>query len=195
MTALIFFSADFHQRIINFLGRMLRLRGDQLVPRRIYRMHPALNYGLVGLFLVFFAVQLVLPFRYLFYPGELFWTEQGYRFSWRVMLMEKAGHTEFTVRDRSGKKVIVNNSEFLTPLQEKMMATQPDMILQYAHILRDYYVQQGFDHPQVFADSYVSLNGRLGRPLIDPEVDLANELETFRPKSWITPFNDEIKGF
>ncbi|WP_247236481.1 HTTM domain-containing protein [Telluribacter sp. SYSU D00476] len=195
MTALIFFSADFHQRIINSLGRMLRLRGDQLVPRRIYRMHPALNYGLVGMFLVFFAVQLVLPFRHLFYPGELFWTEQGYRFSWRVMLMEKAGHTEFTVRDRSGKKVIVNNSEFLTPLQEKMMATQPDMILQYAHILRDYYAQQGFDQPQVFADSYVSLNGRLGRPLIDPEVDLANEQETFSPKSWITPFDDEIKGF
>ncbi|GAB3164399.1 HTTM domain-containing protein [Telluribacter humicola] len=195
MTALIFFSAGFHQRIINFLGRMLRLRGDQLLPRRIYRMHPALNYVLAGVFVVFFATQLVLPFRYLLYPGELFWTEQGYRFSWRVMLIEKAGHTEFTVRDQAGKKVIVNNSEFLTPLQEKMMATQPDMILQYAHILRDYYTQQGFDRPQVFADSYVTLNGRLGRPLIDPEVNLANETETFSPKSWITPFNDEIKGF
>ena len=30
-------------------------------------------------------------FPYLLYPGNLLWTEQGYRFSWRVMLMEKSG--------------------------------------------------------------------------------------------------------
>ncbi|HEV7349742.1 HTTM domain-containing protein [Telluribacter sp.] len=195
MTALIFFSADFHQQVLNRIGRWLRLSGEYLFPHRTYRMRPRLTYTLVGIFLVFFAVQVVVPFRYLYYPGELFWTEQGYRFSWRVMLMEKAGHTEFTVRDRGGKTVIVNNSEFLTPLQEKMMATQPDMILQYAHLLRDYYAQRGFDRPKVFADSYVSLNGRLGRTFVNPDVDLANETDTFRPKSWITPFNDEIKGF
>ena len=34
-------------------------------------------------------IQVIFPLRYIFYPGELFWHEQGYRFSWRVMLMEK----------------------------------------------------------------------------------------------------------
>jgi hypothetical protein len=128
------------------------------------------------------------------YPGELFWTEEGFRFSWRVMLMEKTGMAEFTVRDAKGKFKMVNNDDFLSDLQEKMMATQPDMILQYAHMLRDFYSQHGFESPQVYVDSYVSLNGRLGQALIDPKVDLAREKESFGHKTWILPFNDEIKG-
>ncbi|HYC87283.1 MAG TPA: HTTM domain-containing protein [Chryseosolibacter sp.] len=49
--------------------------------------------------------------------------------------------------------------------------------------------------PRVFVDSYVSLNGRFGKPLVDPTTDLASEEESLKPKSWILPFHDEIKGF
>ncbi|MDO8992790.1 MAG: HTTM domain-containing protein, partial [Daejeonella sp.] len=136
-----------------------------------------------------------LPLRYLLYPGELFWTEEGYRFSWRVMLMEKAGYAQFTVKDSRGKFVVVNNNDFLTVLQEKMMSTQPDMILQYAHILRDHYKKLGFRSPQVYIDSYVALNGRRGRAMISSETDLAQQEESLYPKAWILPLNDEIKGF
>ncbi len=31
----------------------------------------------------FLAIQLIVPWRFLAYPGELFWHEAGYRFSWR----------------------------------------------------------------------------------------------------------------
>ena len=75
-----------------------------------------------------------------------------------------------------------------------MMATQPDMILQYAHILRDHYAQAGFRSPQVYVDSYVGLNGRLGKPLVDSGTDLSKETESFKHKSWILPFGNEIKG-
>ena len=44
-------------------------------------------------------MQILIPFRSLIYPGELFWTEEGYRFSWRVMLMEKAGYASFKIVD------------------------------------------------------------------------------------------------
>ena len=145
-------------------------------------------------FSVFFALQLALPFRHCLYQGELFWTEQGYRFSWRVMLMEKAGYAQFTVRSADGKHIQVDNRQFLTPLQEKMMSTQPDMIVQYAHILKDYYAKEGFQSPQVYVDSYVALNGRLGMPLIDPHTDLAKEKDSFDNKPWVLTFNDEIKG-
>ncbi len=146
-------------------------------------------------FTLFFLLQLILPFRYWLYPGELFWTEEGYRFSWRVMLMEKAGYAQFTVKDDTGKRVVVNNTEFLTPLQEKMMSTQPDMLLQYAHHLCDQFAERGFRQPQVYVDSYVALNGRMGKPLVDPKTDLAKERDSLAPKTWITPFDDEIYGF
>ena len=69
------------------------------------------------------------------------------------------------------------------------------MILQYAHILRDHYKKLGFIAPQVYVDSYVALNGRSGRIMVDPSTDLAQQEESFRPKTWILPLNDEIKGF
>ncbi len=97
--------------------------------------------------------------------------------------------------DQRSTSSTVDNSEFLTTLQEKMMATQPDMILQYAHILRDHYQQHGFEEPRVYVDSYVALNGRIGRQFIDPNTNLADEHESFNHKTWILPFHDDIKGF
>jgi hypothetical protein len=112
------------------------------------------------------------------------------------MLMEKAGYATFRVQDAVTKKqIIVNNSRFLTPFQEKQMAFQPDFILEYAHYLSDYYKLQGVKNPEVYVESYVALNGRLSQKYIDPKINLANENENFKHKTWILPFNDTIKGF
>ena len=148
-----------------------------------------------GVLITFIVFQLLFPFRYLLYANELFWTEEGFRFSWRVMLMEKAGYTQFKVVDsKTNKEIRVNNSLFLTTFQEKQMAFQPDFILEYAHILENHYKKQGVINPQIYVESYVALNGRLSQKYIDPSVNLANETESFKPKNWILPFNDEIKG-
>lgn len=190
VTAFIFFSSDLHLKIIRAIKVFLRLPDHVLQAHHslMYTGYPLLFFK--GIFMCFFAVQLLMPFRYLCYPGALYWTEEGYRFSWRVMLMEKAGYAQFTVKDQTGKYLVVNNSEFLTPLQEKMMSTQPDMILQYAHILRDYYAAHGFHSPEVYADAYVALNGRLGKAMVDTKVNLANEKESFAHKSWILSYNE-----
>lgn len=191
VAALIFFSADFHQKIIQGISKALRLPVEFIQTTKTYTAPRFIK----GVFIAFFTFQLLFPFRYLLYPDELFWTEEGYRFSWRVMLMEKAGYTQFTVKDATGKQITVNNNDFLTVLQEKMMSTQPDMMVQYAHILRDYYAQNGFVSPQVYVDSYVALNGRMGKPLVSPTTDLAKEKDSFQHKLWILPFNETIKGF
>jgi hypothetical protein len=193
-TALIFFSDSFHQNLICKIALWFKVSEAFLKPERHYEYNKYSSRIVVIFLSLFFVIQVSLPFRYLLYPGELFWTEEGYRFSWRVMLMEKAGNAEFIVKDKDGKQVIVENREFLTPLQEKMMATQPDIILQYAHILRDHYSNNGFTSPEVYVDSYVALNGRLGKPLVDLHTDLALEKDSFDHKRWILTFNDEIKG-
>lgn len=195
VAALIFFSADFHLKLILFLNRFFKCPERFIRPGLRFNYRPAVQKIMTCGFAVFFLIQLIFPFRYLLYPGELFWTEQGYRFSWRVMLMEKAGYAQFTIKDATGKFAVANNNEFLTVLQEKMMSTQPDMILQYAHLLRDHYARLGFKSPQVYVDSYVALNGRSGKVFINPHTDLAKEEDSFKPKLWILPMNDEIKGF
>ena len=71
-----------------------------------------------SLLIIFFIIQLIFPFRYFLYPGELFWNEQGYRFSWRVMLIEKKGFTEFKIVDReTSDSFYVLNENFLTEFQ------------------------------------------------------------------------------
>lgn len=195
VAALIFFSADFHLKIIERISAVFKINQSLIYPGIVFNYPSKKQKLLTGLFFIFLVIQLIVPFRYMFYPGELFWTEEGYRFSWRVMLIEKAGYAQFTIKDASGKSEIANNNQFLTVLQEKMMSTQPDMILQYAHILRNYYAAHGFKKPEVYVESYVALNGRSGQIFINPKTDLAKENDSFKPKSWIIPLNDEIKGF
>jgi len=190
VTALVFFSAEFHQRIISTIGNGMKLSSTFLFPSQTYSIAPWTSGIIKTLFVVFFLVQFTMPFRYLLYKDELFWTEQGYRFSWRVMLMEKAGYAQFVIKDATGKEIHINNGNFLTPLQEKMMSTQPDMILQYAHMLRDYYTDLGYKKPEVYAECYVTLNGRLSKLLIDPATDLAKEEDSFAPKTYILPANE-----
>lgn len=143
-----------------------------------------------GVLTVYFVLQLLIPIRFLLYPGHLLWTEEGYRFSWRVMLMEKGGTTFFYIRNpATGRKFQVNNARFLTGYQERMMETQPDMILQYAHILHNTYEQQGVPDPEVTVASYVTLNGQGSRLYIDSTVNLAREKEPWlRHKPWIMPY-------
>jgi hypothetical protein len=195
VTALIFFSGTFHQRILSRISRWLNVSEKCIPSEKTYQPKPLVSAISCMALTVILILQLSLPLRHALYPGELFWTEEGYRFSWRVMLIEKAGFAQFTVKDTDGKTLVVDNSAFLTPLQEKMVATQPDMILQYAHILKKYYSLHGFHSPEVYVDSYVALNGRLGKPMIDSRIDLSKEKESFRHKPWILPFDHDIKGF
>jgi hypothetical protein len=197
VSTLIFFDANFHKKIIYFLKRMInsifkiKTRSIQLIEQYTYK-----NKRLIlTIISVFFVIQLAFPFRYTLYPNELFWTEEGYRFSWRVMLMEKMGYTSFKIVDsKTGNYFYADNTNFLTPLQEKQMSFQPDFILEYAHYLGDHFKSQGHENIQVFVESYVALNGRMSQPFIDSKVDLYQEKESFKHKNWILPFNDEIKG-
>ncbi|ALD21294.1 HTTM domain-containing protein [Hymenobacter sp. DG25A] len=188
VSTLIFFSAEFHERVLHLLRRLIRLPDlpQAFTPRAVTGLHPAL-LALLGLH---FLIQVLVPWRFALYPGKLFWTEQGYRFSWRVMLMEKTGTAFFYVRDpRTGHETEIHNRRFLTVNQEKMVATQPDMLLQYAQILRREYQRKGIPNPQVRAEVYASLNGQSSRLLIDPSVDLAALQDGFAPKAWILPFD------
>ena len=181
---LIFFPANVHERWLAKIGYSTDRTGRHYAfgQRRMFYLRPVL--------LAYFALQLLLPMRYTLYPGHVLWTEEGYRFGWRVMLVEKVGQATFTVHDpESGRSAEVDNSAFLTAFQEKQMAIQPDFILQYAHHLAAVYQERyGIQRPRVTVDCHVALNGRSSQRLIDPTVDLASIEDGFAHKAWILPF-------
>lgn len=197
ISTLLFFESNFHKKILDKIVGNFKI-GTSYFENGKTKFQSFCKPSVVKLafLLSFLILQILIPFRHLAYKNELFWTEEGFRFSWRVMLMEKAGYTQFVVVDsKTKKKTHVNNSRFLTPFQEKQMSFQPDFILEYAHFLHNYYKKIGFNDPEIYVESYVALNGRLSQPYIDPKINLAKENESFQQKTWILPFNDEIKGF
>jgi len=180
----IFFSNEWHAK---FIQTCIRIKNRKVVDIPSSNLNKYMIFPLA----VYIVFQLLFPWRFLFYPGNLFWTEEGYRFSWRVMLMEKAGTATFYVKDtQTEREGIVVNSEFLNPHQEKQMAMQPDMILQFAHFLGKHYAQKGVHNPEVRAEVHVTLNARPSRLLIDSNRNLMNEKDTFKPKDWIIHYKD-----
>lgn len=184
----IYFSPAFHEKLLTWLeARFSRAPIGLAGP-----LPAATAQWWRWLFVIHFTFQLLFPWRYLLYTGNLFWTEEGYRFSWRVMLMEKAGTATFYVKDGvSGREGVVDNAEFLRPHQEKQMAMQPDMILQYAHFLGRHYAAKGVRQPSIRVEAYVTLNGRPSQLLIDPQVDLLKVHDGWAPKKWIMPYENE----
>ncbi len=195
ISTLIFFDAKLHHAILHFISKWFKISKEKFDSQKTLVFNTFRRKLLLLFVSIFFVIQLLLPFRYLLYPGELFWTEEGFRFSWRVMLIEKAGYANFKIVDgKTGKRFYVDNDDFLTSFQQKQMATQADFILQYAHYLKEHFESQGHQNIEVYVESYVALNGRLSSPYIDPEVDLTKQKESFKHKTWIIPFKDEIKG-
>ena len=191
VATMIFFEPSFHEKVISFLKEKFTLLNYKVQSKEVFQYKSNIVPKLIGFFIL---IQLLFPWRYLLYPGELFWNEEGYRFSWRVMLMEKAGYSNFKIVDGKTKQFFyVDNKDFLTSFQEKQMSFQPDFILEYAHYLGDHFTKDGHQNVEVYVESYVALNGRSSKLYIDPKVDLYKQKESFKHKDWILPFNDEIK--
>ncbi len=183
VAALVFFDPNWPRR---WLGRWAKPAATSGEPP-VERSRPAATL-LLGLGVAYCALQLVLPLRFLAYGGDVLWHEQGMRFSWRVMVRAKGGSTTFIVTNPSTHRTwYVSPSEYLTPLQESEMVSQPDLILQLARHIRDDARRRGLGPVEVRVDARASLNGRRSAPLIDPLVDLASMHDGLRPQPWILP--------
>jgi vitamin K-dependent gamma-carboxylase len=164
----------------------------------------------VSLLGVFFAWQVLMPLRHFIYPGDVSWHEQGHKWSWHMKLRRKApAGATFFVLDKNDRMIgtydlrpaddelimmpLVDPAKLGSPLssrQARTMATRPELILQFAHFLRDKYLDAGLGPVKVTANVQVSLNGRPPQHLIDPEADLAvAEDRIWPPVEWILPLD------
>jgi vitamin K-dependent gamma-carboxylase len=137
---------------------------------------------------VYVALQVLMPLRHRLYGGDVLWHEQGMRWSWKVMVREKNGSVDFFVHvPARGRTFEVPARRYANAMQLREMSGQPDLILQLAHHIRDAYRARGHEDVEVRVETRVSLNGRLGAPLIDPTVDLARVQDGLGPARWILP--------
>jgi hypothetical protein len=139
---------------------------------------------------VFAGIMIVLPLRHRLYPGDVAWTEDGHYLSWRMMLRSKTGSVEYRVRNRgTGEEWTVKPTTFLNKRQVSKLVGKPDLILQFAHFLRDRYGKSGGE-VEVRADAFASLNFRATQRYVDPDVDLAQVRPSLLPYHWVVPFEN-----
>lgn len=141
----------------------------------------------LGALAVYVALQLLLPLRMHLYGGNVLWHEQGMRFAWKVMVRKKHAAVTYHLEDRAtGRRWYARPRDLLDARQEREFGTQPDLVLQLAHHLRDRERREGRD-VRVRAEAWVSLNGRAPALLIDPEVDLGEVEDGLTPYAWVLP--------
>ncbi len=176
----IFFSESWPRTLVRWFGfPMQQYARSVAVPLRSLR-----PVGIAAL-VVYCAVQVLLPLRHWLYPGDVTWTEEGHRFSWRMMLRDKKGEVRFTVQS-AHETTTVHANEILTSWQTRAMVGKPDMILQVAHHLAMQAHTAGAGAVKVYAHALVSLNGAEARAIVDSTVDLASQPRSIWPAAWIT---------
>ena len=141
----------------------------------------------------YLALQIFLPLRHWLYAGDVLWTEEGHRFSWRMKLRSKDASLSLTARDPDTDQTWnISLPDYVNRSQLDEAAGRPDMILQLAHRVAEDFRSQGHPHIQVRAQALVSLNGRADQLLIDPTVDLAAQPRTLGHATWITPLTKPL---
>jgi hypothetical protein len=183
----IFFTPDWPARLATHVrGRRWRLdavliRGPGAAPIGSLRAWHAVSA------VVWVMLIVAIPLRHHLLPGDARWTNEGYRFSWNVLLTEKGADVRFRVTEpTTGTEWVETAEDLYTPVQWRAMAGDPELIRQAAHAIAGVYRSDG-RRVEVRADAFVSLNGRAAHRLIDPSVDLSRE--PYRPlgQPWILP--------
>jgi len=143
----------------------------------------------MGILGAYFLIQIILPIRHHFFQGNVFWTEEGHRMSWRMMLRSKSGGIDFMVVDHLKKDTTrVIPTKYLNSKQGRVIATRPDMAWQFVQFLKSELEKEGIEDYSIYANSWARLNNRKAAPLISPEVDLAEvKWEPFQHSDWLRP--------
>lgn len=141
---------------------------------------------LLYFFVPYFIFQLLFPLRHWLIEGDVLWTEEGHRLSWRMMLRNRSGYSKFYVVDHQTKeKKRYKLKRILTKKQIRGMQTKPDMIWQTAQKIKEDYEKRG-KKVSIYIDSKVSINKKPLRRLIDPNVDFAEaKWNYFTHNEWI----------
>jgi hypothetical protein len=136
------------------------------------------------LMIPYLVIQLLLPLRHHFIEGDVLWTEEGHRLSWRMMLRERNGYIIIRITDlKTGKESIYDYNKDLTEKQIRNLATKPDFIWQFCQRIKENFRGKPI---AIYIDCKNSINRKEYKTLIDPKFDMAKaEWDYFGHNEWI----------
>lgn len=156
---------------------------------------PLNNYGkpwLLYVFVPYFIIQLLLPLRHWTIPGDVLWTEEGHRLSWRMMLRQRSGHVNFKVVEKGAKDTMYYYfHDKMNSKQLRMVSAYPDAIWQFSKKIKKEFEDKGKE-VEIYVDCLASTNNSPAKRLINPKTDFAKaEWNYFFHNDWILLYDHE----
>ena len=144
-----------------------------------------------GFIVAWLFIQFALPLRHWFIKGDVLWTEEAHRMSWRMMLRTKQSRTSIKIVNKTTlDTVYVNKNDYLTRKQQKMLA-KPDGIWQFCQRLKEEYESKG-EEIEIYVNALVGVNGGELKPLIDKDYNMAEaEWDYFFHNDWVLLHEDD----
>ena len=122
---------------------------------------------------VYFFLQVIVPLRHHFIEGNVFYTEEGHRMSWRMMLRSKSGTVQFFIKEKGQEhREYYPIYNMVSNAQRNLISKSPDVTYQMVQVIKDSCKAEG-RIVEVYAKVKTSLNARPYKDLIKTEVDLA----------------------
>lgn len=142
---------------------------------------------------LYLTIQILLPFRHWLYEGNVNWTEEGRTFAWH---MKSASKTECRLRflatnQETNETWPISAENHLLLRQYKMMCIRPNLIFQFAHLLKNELQNNEINDPVITVRTLVSFNFRPVQAIIYPNVNLAEaNYSIFKSADWILPLKE-----
>ena len=188
----IFFSVYWHKKFLYFLkkstAKIFFTNISFNVEKRRYSHFSLIFFGF------FFLIQTFFIFRHHLIDNDICWSEEGFRYSWHIMIIHKTAEIEFFVYDYKKKtKIPIEHKIYLTDRQNYMLVSQPDMILQFAHYLKKVKSKElNNKNIGIMVESIASINGHPSQYMIKPNLDLSKikyKPFSLEASNYITSFN------
>lgn len=132
----------------------------------------------------FLFIQLLLPLRHHLIEGDVLWTEEGHRLSWRMMLRQRDGFISIKIKNNTTKEItLYDYNKNLSPKQARALATKPDFIWQYCQRIKEEYKGKDIS---IYIACKNNINNGEYKILIDPKQDFAiAKWDYFWHNDWI----------
>lgn len=132
----------------------------------------------------FLFIQILLPLRHHLIEGDVLWTEEGHRLSWRMMLRQRDGYISISIKNNTTNEIAPYDfHKNLSPKQARALATKPDFIWQYCQRIKEEYKGKDIS---IYIDCKNNINNGDFKTLIDPNQDFVTaKWDYFWHNDWI----------
>jgi hypothetical protein len=148
-----------------------------------------LSFFVIAFITFYVLIQLLVPWRFIFYKDDVRWVEGSFPFGWRMMSVSKVVKMAMMRIDSVTYQTdSIDFRDDLSEFQAVRFVNSPSMVVEYSKYLRAKLAAQGIEKPLLNLYAWASFNGRPDQLFIKPEFVLADESFTPRTRMrWIEP--------